>query len=156
MNKTQLKCLAEDHYFGGRPLTDEEYNILTESEYKHLVNKKQKFDCLFEEANPAFQSPVKLTPIKKLDHHKFHVGPNRDIVNHLVNEIEHFFHLGISNTSTKKYSKTDLFKLKNFIRREVEEEMLTGDTAEYLLGVANNPNYDVYDIMSDLYLVGQL
>jgi hypothetical protein len=156
MKKAQLKCLAEDHYFGGKVLTEEEYDILKESEYAHLVTKKDTFDCLFEEANPLLQQPVKLTPIKKPDHHKFHTGPDRNVINHLVNEIEHFFHLGISNTSTRKYMKTDVFKLRDFIRRHVEDDMLRGDTAEYLLSVANNPKYDVYDIMSDLYLIGQL
>ena len=156
MKKIQLKCLAEDHYFGGRVLTDEEYSILKESEYAHLVKMKDKFDCLFEDANPSFVPPTKLTPIKKPSHHKFHIGPDRNVINHLIQEIEHFFHLGISNTSTRKYMKTDVLKLKDYIKQHVEDDMLRGDTAEYLLKVANNPNYDVYDIMSDLYLVGQL
>jgi len=117
---------------------------------------KDKFDCLFEDANPSFEPSTKLTPIKKPDHHKFHIGPDRDVINHLINEIEHFFHLGISNTSTRKYMKTDVFKLRDYIRRHVEDDMLRGDTAEYLLKVANNHKYDVYDIMSDLYLAGQL
>jgi len=154
MNDKQLKNLAEAHVFAGRKLTNDEYNMLTESKYAHLVSKSGKFDQIYESALPPDE--VNYEVPKSYERRKlgFNLGVNKPAVDHLIDMIEDHFHLGIDNVSTKKFMNVDANELKHYILKHAEDENFDAGTEERINKIVNKPNCDVYDIMRGLYILG--
>jgi hypothetical protein len=153
MNSKEIKHLAEAHYFTGKKLTDEEYNLLKESKYSHLIALRSEFDTLLEDALPeaTYELPESYTK-KKRKRHGFYVGVNRGAINHLIDMVEDHFNLGIDNVSTRKYAAVDLDELKSYILKYADDENLSGATIEQLRHVTNKG--DVYDVLKSLYMLG--
>ena len=152
MNSKELKRLAEAHYFTGKKLTDEEYTLLKESKYSHLVERRREFDTLLEDAYPEVSHELPKTYKPKRKHTGFHVGVDKGSVNHLIDMVEDHFNLGIDNTSTKKYGAVNVDELKNYILKHAADENLNGATREQLKHVTNKA--DVYDVLKSLYMLG--
>ena len=152
MNSKELKHLAEAHYFTGKKLTDEEYNLLKESKYSHLIALRSEFDTLLEDALPDVTQELPKAYTHKRKHHGFHVGVDKGSVNHLIDMVEDHFNLGIDNVSTKKYALVNLDELKRYILKHAVDENLNKATLEQLRHVTNKA--DVYDVLKCLYMLG--
>ena len=156
MNSKQLKYLAEAHFFAGKKLTDDEYNMLTESKYAHLIKKRGKFDEIFESTLPASEEVNYELPkaYQKRKYTGFNLGINKHDVDHLIDMVEDQFNLGIDNTSTRKFMSVNIDQLKKYILAHVDEEGLDNGTKERIHAIVNKPDADVYDIMKGLYALG--
>lgn len=155
MNAKQIKNLAEAHVFTDKKLTDEEYNILTESKYAHLVKKRGKFDEIFENTLPSEDANNNVSsPRSRRRFSGFNLGVNKGDVDHLIDMIEDHFNLGIDNTSTKKHMNVNVEELKNFILKHGDVEGFDKGTDERIHHIINRPNADVYSIMKGLYSLG--
>lgn len=154
MNDKQLKNLAEAHVFTGRKLTNDEYNMLTESKYSHLITKSGKFDEIFENALPPDEVSYKIPASYERRKLGFNLGVNKSAIDHLIDMIEDHFQLGIDNVSTKKFMNVDVNELKQYILKHAEDEDFDAGTEERINKIVNKPNCDVYDIMRGIYILG--
>jgi hypothetical protein len=153
MNDKQLKTLAEAHVFTGRELSDEEYNALRESKYSHLIKRITTFEKLLEFATPNEGVSHEL-PKSYRKFSGFNLGVNKQGVDHLIDMVEDHFHLGVDNSSTRKFAEVNLEDLKNFILKHGDEEGFDRGTDERIHHIINKPNSDVYSIMKGLYALG--
>jgi hypothetical protein len=155
MNTKQLKHLAEAHFFSGKKLTNDEYNMLKESKYSHLIKKRGKFDEIFESTLPAEEVSYDLPKsYQKRKFNGFNLGVNKKDIDHLIDMVEDQFDLGIDNTSTRKFMNVDVNKLKGYVLKHAEEEGFDKGMLEHIDRIVNKPGVDIYDIMKGLYALG--
>jgi len=125
-DKLTLKRLAEEYYYAGRELTEEQYDLLKDSKYSTILKeKKTVFDNLFENALPSAEKMIEEAPElfdkDHIHHHSpFYTHVDRNFIDSLVGGIKGKYNLGIENTKSSKYEDVDLNDLKSFIKDFIE------------------------------------
>jgi hypothetical protein len=141
-DKLTLKRLAEEYYYAGRELTEEQYDLLKNSKYASILKeKKTVFDNLFENALPSADKFVEEAPAifdkDHIHHSPFYNHVDRIFIDSLVDGIKDKYNLGIENTKSSKYEDVDLNDLKSFIKDFIEthkakSELDNDDEIQYL------------------------
>ncbi len=147
MDKKEIKLLAEQHYFGGKVLTTEEYGILMDSKYHNIVKPLDMFTQIVEDVIKN-EEPK---PPRKRRGYNFAAGLDKRSLKDLVDKIEEVFDLDINNSSPSKYRKVDMDSFKRVIQEYADRNIFDENTKSYITGLLD-PKSTVYSILDSLYM----
>jgi hypothetical protein len=149
VNKKEIKLLAEQHYFGGKVLTTEEYGILKGSKYHSIVKPIDEFTQLVEDVITGEAGRRKIC--RRSRRYNFAAGLDKRSLKDLVDEIEEKFDLDINNSSPSKYRKVEIESFKRFIQEYTDRNIFDDNTKSYITGLLD-PKSTVYSILDSLYM----
>jgi hypothetical protein len=135
----ELKRIAENHYYTGKPLTYAQYDALKDTKYASKMTKPSVFKNLVEGIGKEPEAP------RKRQYHGM-IGLDKRTIRNLVDDIEDNFGLEVCNSERRKYSDVDISELRDFVstwsarnvmddvtQKYIDDSVISGENVQLLL-----------------------